>query len=90
MQTTRLPLMIAAALVLALAVELLRRQTKREFPDPPPPDLGASLRRGMGKMRGGTGEEERLAALEQLGRLHEQGVLSDEEFAAEKAQLVRQ
>jgi Short C-terminal domain len=89
-QTTRVPLMIAAALVLALAVEVLRRQTRREFPDPPPPDLGGSLRRGMGKLRGGTGEEQRLAALEQLGRLHAQGVLTDEEFAAEKAQLVGQ
>ena len=37
-QTTRVPLMLAAALVLALGVELLRRQTVREFPDPPPPD----------------------------------------------------
>jgi hypothetical protein len=89
-QTTRVPLIIAAALVLALAVEVLRRQTAREFPDAPPPDPGGSLRRGMGKLRGGTGEEKRLAALEQLGRLHEQGVLTDEEFAAEKAQLVRQ
>jgi hypothetical protein len=87
-QTTRVQLMIAAALVLALAVEVLRRQTAREFPDAPPPDPGGSLRRGMAKLRGGTGEEQRLAALERLGRLHEQGVLTDEEFAAEKAQLV--
>ena len=89
-QTTRVPLMIAAALVLALAIEVLRRQTAREFPDAPPPDPGGSLRRGMGKLRGGTGEEQRLAALEQLGRLRQQGVLTDEEFAAEKAQLVRE
>ena len=42
----------------------------------------------MGRVRGGTAEEDRLAALERLGRLREQGVLSDEEFAAEKAKLV--
>ena len=88
-QTTRVPLMLAAALVLALGVELLRRQTAREIPDPPPPDLGGSLRRGMGRVRGRTAEQDRLAALERLGRLREQGVLTDEEFAAEKAQLVR-
>ena len=89
-QTTRVPLMLAAALVLAFGVELLRRQTAREIPDPPPPDLGGSVRRGMGRVRGRTAEEDRLAALERLGRLREQGVLTDEEFAAEKAQLVRQ
>ena len=32
MQTTRVPLMLAAALVLAFGVELLRRQTAREIP----------------------------------------------------------
>ena len=89
-QTTRVPLMLAAALVLAFGVELLRRQTAREIPAPPPPDLGGSVRRGMGRVRGRTAEEDRLAALERLGRLHEQGVLTDEEFAAEKAHLVSQ
>jgi hypothetical protein len=89
-QTTRVPLMVAAALLLGLAVELLRRQTAREVPAPPPPDLSGSVRRGMGRVRGRTAQQDRLAALERLGRLHEQGVLSDEEFAAEKAQLVRQ
>jgi hypothetical protein len=88
-QTTRVQLMIAAAVILALGVELLRRQTAREIPDPPPPDLSGSVRRGMSRARGRTAEQDRLAALERLGRLHEQGVLSDEEFAAEKAQLVR-
>jgi Short C-terminal domain len=88
-QTTRVPLMVAAALVLALGVELLRRQTAREVPAPPPLDPGGSLRRGVGRLRGRTAEDDRLLALERLGRLREQGVLSDEEFAAEKAQLVR-
>ena len=87
-QTTRVPLMLAAALVLAFAVELLRRQTAREVPAPPPPDLSGSVRRGVGRVRGRTAQEDRLAALERLGRLHEQGALTDEEFAAEKAQLV--
>jgi hypothetical protein len=88
-QTTRVPLMVAAALVLGIGVEVLRRQTAREVPAPPPPDLSGSVRRGMGRMRGGTTEQNRLEALERVGRLHEQGVLTDEEFEAEKAQLVR-
>jgi Short C-terminal domain len=89
-QTTRVPLMLAAALVLGLGVELLRRRTAREVPAPPPPDLSGSLRRGMGRIRGRTAQQDRLAALERLGRLRDQGVLTDEEFAAEKAQLVSQ
>ena len=89
-QTTRVPLMLAAALVLGFAVELLRRQTAREVPVPPPPDLSGSVRRGVGRARGRTAQEDRLAALERVARLHEQGVLTDEEFAAEKARLVGQ
>jgi Short C-terminal domain len=89
-QTTRVQLMLAAVLVLALGVELLRRQTAREIPDPPPPDLGGSFRRSMGRMRGGSPEQDRLEALERLARLREQGVLTEEEFAAEKAALARE
>ncbi len=87
-QTTRWPLMLAAAILLTLAVEILRRQTAREFPDPGPPDLGASMRRGWRRLRGASADDERYEALERLGRLREQGVLTEEEFAAEKAQLV--
>ena len=87
-QTTRAPLMLAAALILALGVEVLRRQVAREVPSPPPPDLRGSMRRSWGRLRGREPEQDRLGALEQLGRLHEQGVLTDEEFAAEKARLV--
>lgn len=89
-QTTRVQLMVVAALVLALGLELLRRQTAREVPNPPPPDFAGSLRRGMARLRGESAEDDRLAALERLGRLREQGVLTDEEVAAEKALLVRQ
>jgi hypothetical protein len=89
-QTTRVQLMVVAALVLALGVELLRRQTAREVPNPPPPDLAGSVRGVVDRARMRTSEQDRLAALDQLGRLREQGVLTDEEFAAEKALLVRQ
>jgi hypothetical protein len=86
-QTTRLRFVIGGAILLALAVEVLRRQVAREFPDPPPADLGGQLRRGMDRLRG-RGEDDRLESLERLGRLRDQGVLSEEEFAAQKAQLV--
>ena len=33
-------------------------------------------------------EDARLARLERLGNLHEKGILTDEEFAAEKARLL--
>ena len=34
-------------------------------------------------------EDARLARLERLGTLHEKGILSDAEFAAEKARLLK-
>ncbi len=86
-QTTRLRFVIGGAILLALAVEVLRRQVAREFPDPPPADLGGQLRRGMDRLRGRGKEDDRLASLERLSRLRDQGVISEEEFAAEKAQL---
>jgi hypothetical protein len=36
----------------------------------------------------GDGEDARLARLERLGALHEKGILTDEEFAAEKSRLL--
>jgi Short C-terminal domain len=37
---------------------------------------------------GGTGTDERLARLRELGELHEAGVLTDAEFEAQKAQIL--
>jgi hypothetical protein len=51
-QTSRVQLMLAAAVVLAVGVELLRRETAREVPDPPAPDLMGSLRRTFGRKAG--------------------------------------
>jgi hypothetical protein len=48
-QTSRAPLMLAGAVVLALAVELLRRQTAREVPEPGPIDLAGAWRRRTGR-----------------------------------------
>jgi Short C-terminal domain len=89
-QTTRVQLVLTGALVLGLAVEVLRRQAAREYPDAAAADLGGRLRESMGRLRGRRKDEDRLAALERLGRLREQGLVSDEEFEAEKAALARE
>jgi hypothetical protein len=44
--------------------------------------------RGLGR-RGAADETDDLARLERLTALHESGALTDEEFAAEKAKLLR-
>ncbi len=84
-QTTRARLVISVAILLAIGVELLRRQTAREVPDAASVDLGDATRAIFVRKRGGGAPADaRLEELERLGRLREQGVLSDEEVAAEK------
>jgi hypothetical protein len=87
-QTRRLYAVVAAALLLALGVEVLRRQAAREFPDARANDLGASARSAYTRMRGSGGRDPRVADLARLERLKEQGLLNDEELAAEKARLL--
>lgn len=90
-QTRRVQLVLAAAILLAIGVEILRRQTAREFPDAEAADIGSSARGALGRMRrtrAAPAEDDRVAALERLQRLHAQGALTDEEFAAEKARLL--
>jgi hypothetical protein len=52
-QTHRWPFVITAALLLALGVELLRRQILREHPEARGADLSESAQALMGRMRGG-------------------------------------
>jgi hypothetical protein len=88
--------------LLALGVEVLRRQVIREFPDRvttwSPEGTAQALAERMRERRErrvatGTAvatspDEQRLAQLERLARLHESGVLSDEELAAEKKRIL--
>jgi hypothetical protein len=53
-QVTRLPFVITFALVLALAVEILRRQAAREFPGAAGADLSDHARGTFARMRGGS------------------------------------
>jgi Short C-terminal domain len=88
--------------LLALGVEVLRRQVIREFPDRvttwSPEGTAQALAERMRERRerrvatgtavAASPDEQRLAQLERLGRLHESGVLSDEELAAEKKRIL--
>jgi hypothetical protein len=51
-QTTRVPLMLAAAIVLGFAVELLRRQVLREHPEAADMELGTYTRDRFARARG--------------------------------------
>jgi hypothetical protein len=76
----------------------LRRQTAQEFPNAQSGDTRARLRGWAAGFRqrlsapaasdSRTAEERRLEQLERLARLREQGMLSDEELAAEKARVL--
>ena len=79
---------VTLLIILALSIwgfAVLRRQCIREFPDEPAGQTTAQMRaRVSGAMpRGGTTKQ-----LERLARLRDQGVLTDEEFAAQKSTLL--
>jgi hypothetical protein len=80
-------------------VELLRRQTAREFPDATREAAAArrreawerwrASRRGAQAQRSDDAEPDaRLRELEQLGRLREAGVLDAQEFELEKRKIL--
>jgi hypothetical protein len=84
----------------AIGIEALRRIVVREFPDATERDLGSRLhaatRRAYAGVRHGAApspephaETGRYDALGQLASLHDRGVLSDQEFASEKAALLQ-
>jgi hypothetical protein len=94
---------IAFAALLVLGLELLRRQTAREFPDAEPGDTGRAIRGWLpggrktasgaaGDPRDSVGESSevsgRFGQLEQLAALHDRGVLSDEEFDSQKVLIL--
>ncbi len=94
-------LLVRVILVAAVAVGLfeLRRQAMREFPEAELADpvrrireqavaLWTSRGRGREAPPAADPEDRRLERLERLAALHERGVLSDEEFAAEKRSLL--
>jgi Short C-terminal domain len=91
--TPRRLLSLVIVTVLAFAgLEVLRRQTVREFPDAVPGEA-MSLRAAFALPRGASGEGEqaedsKMDRLERLAALRERGALTDEEYEAEKALLL--
>ena len=67
-----------------VGLEILRRQTVREFPNAVANYDFNPLRRRSG---GGARPTRRVESLERLAALHESGALTDEEYEAEKALL---
>jgi hypothetical protein len=89
-----LTLLLLTALAIA-GLTALRRQAAAEFPDAQAGDTMAGLRAWAAGLRGRRAapaapgpQEQRLEQLERLARLREQGVLSDDEVAAEKARIL--
>jgi Short C-terminal domain len=82
------------AALFALGTEVLRRQTIGEFPDEPLQPLTARLQGVLGRAdeqappRGGGAPEPQLERLERLSALRREGALTDEEFEAQKRQLL--
>jgi hypothetical protein len=88
---TRRPLQVlVGAVLLAIGVEALRRITRREFPEASAVPPGEAFR-GLFR-RGGEGGAPPAAnhvdELERLARLRDEGMLTDEELAAEKARVL--
>jgi hypothetical protein len=92
-----LTLVLLTAFALA-GLTALRRQTTLEFPDARTGDTAVRLRTWFAGWRGRraappasqseVAEDRRLGQLERLARLREQGVLTEEELAAEKARVL--
>jgi hypothetical protein len=95
---------IGFAILIALGVEALRRMTAREFPDAQVGDTRHALREwyaarrhstasAIAAMRStappGSGQDTRIGDLERLANLHDRGVLTDEEFRAQKTALLQ-
>jgi hypothetical protein len=88
-QTRRPAQLLALTIVFLIAVLALRRITVREFPDAAPADLQAKAELAWARMRAAGPGGGRTAQLERLAELRASGVLSEEEFAAEKARVLR-
>src|SRR5204862_2593991 len=87
--------MLFLTVLLIVGMEVLRRQTAREHPDASREASMHRLRTWLGGLPGrargarstSSGNGDRIAELERLGRLREQGILDAAEFEREKARI---
>jgi Short C-terminal domain len=87
-QTRRPAQVLAMVIVFLIGVLALRRVTTREYPDAAPADLRTSAELAWARVRGAQGAD-RTAELERLAELRDRGLLTEEEFAAEKARTLQ-
>jgi putative oligomerization/nucleic acid binding protein len=87
-QTRRPAQVLALGIAFVIGVLALRRLTVREFPEAAPGDLRGRAELAWARMRGAGGVDGRADELERLAQLRDRGVLTDAEFAAEKARLL--
>ena len=66
-----------------VGLEILRRQTVRDFPN----EVGHYDFHWRRRSGSGASADERVESLERLAALHESGALTDDEYEAEKALL---
>jgi hypothetical protein len=82
--TPRRFLAVVILVILAfVGLEILRRQTVRDFPD----EVGHYDFHWRRRGAAGAPADERVESLERLAALHERGALTDEEYETEKALL---
>jgi Short C-terminal domain len=87
-QTRRPAQVLALVIAFVIGVLALRRLTVREFPEAAPGDLRGTAELAWARVRGAGGGSGRADELERLAQLRDRGVLTDAEFAAEKARLL--
>jgi Short C-terminal domain len=86
------PILLIAGLIV-FGIEMLRRQTAREFPDATADEAKQAVRSRLSrdkevKVSLENGETGHIAELERLARLRDKGVLTDAEFASQKQALI--
>jgi Short C-terminal domain len=87
-----LPILLIAGLIV-LGIEVLRRQTAREFPDAVGGETTQAIRAKFSRDKAAApphtnGESDHIADLERLAKLRDRGVLTDAEFSSQKQALI--
>ncbi|MFD3924945.1 SHOCT domain-containing protein [Streptomyces sp. NPDC058614] len=80
---------VAAGTASAVSGRVARHRAERAAAQESVPDAGTPAQVPSGSPASSGLTDEAITNLERLGKLHEQGVLSDEEFAVQKDRILR-